>query len=137
MKYRLTTTTSTSPTKGYINDAGWDLHAVSDVVIKVGETLVLNTGLKLEIPSGYCGIISERSSQGLVGIHTIGNIIDSSYRGEIHVVIQNNGSEDYHIQLGDKFAQLIIVKIYDGNIVESNSLLPSSRGSKGFGSTGA
>ncbi|MBE0429313.1 MAG: dUTP diphosphatase [Thermoleophilia bacterium] len=121
------------------DDAGVDLASVADLTLKAGERALVPTGIAMAIPKGYGGFVQPRS--GLAARHgiTLTNspgLIDSNYRGEIKVIIQNTSDEDFRISVGDRIAQLVImpVEIADFQVVD---VLPASeRGDGGFGSSG-
>ena len=94
------------------------------------------TGLSMEIPSGYFGSIRDRS--GLAsknGIHVLGGVVDSSYRGDVGVVLINLGQTEYRINKGDKIAQMLIEPVERANIIEEE-ISETPRGANGWGSTG-
>lgn len=95
----------------------------------------LRTGLAVQIPPGYVGIIKERSGLGSKGIQVRGGVIDSDYRGEIVVMLQASGNGTTTINPGDKIAQLVVVPCLT-DFEEVEELTPTERGEKGFGSTG-
>jgi dUTP pyrophosphatase len=94
------------------------------------------TGIALEIPTGYCGVIHDRSSMGSLLLKTLGGVIDSEYRGDVKVCMMNLSFFDYHIKAGDKIAQILFHKVEFNTIEESEELTSSDRGEKGFGSSG-
>lgn len=117
-------------------DAGLDLKATS--LVRTGDYFEYGTGLAMELPKGFVGFIFPRSSISNTD-HFLRNsvgVIDSGYRGEIKIrmSVPLLGSKEYKI--GDKIAQLIIMKLPIVNIIETRKLSDSSRGDKGFGSTG-
>jgi dUTP pyrophosphatase len=120
-------------------DAGYDLYALETVTLLPGENAVISTGVHVEIPLGYVGIIKDRSSMALRGIHTYGGVIDASYRGEIRIILNNISPSEQLINKGQKFAQMVVIPCYvEGvEVVESLDYLSSTqRGASGFGSTG-
>ncbi|MDR2541923.1 MAG: dUTP diphosphatase [Treponema sp.] len=127
----------------YESDAasGMDLRSFleADVIIPPFGRDIIPTGLKIEIPSGYEGQIRPRSGlaikNGLTVLNSPGTI-DSDYRGEIKIILVNFGNCDVTIKDGDRIAQLVIAPVSRIKVVETDSLIPSSRGGGGFGSTG-
>ena len=120
-------------------DAGYDLFAIADYSIDPGQRALVDTGLHLEIPPGFVGLVKDRSSVASAGIHTLAGVIDSSYRGELKILMVNLGVSPYQISAGQKIAQLLIVPVYTEAIefVDSlEDLSSSERGTGGFGSTG-
>ncbi len=120
-------------------DAGYDLFALADYRVEPGQRALVNTGLYLEIPPGFVGLVKDRSSMAAAGIHTLAGVIDSSYRGELKILLVNLGSNAYRISPGQKIAQLLVVPVHTESIelVDSlEDLSASARGAGGFGSTG-
>ena len=118
-------------------DAALDLYAVEDVKIKVDQRVVVATGIAMEIPKGYVGNVRDRG--GLArnhGLHTLGGVVDSNYRGDILVVMINLSKEDYQIKEGDRIAQMMIHKIEIVDFEEVSELSESARGKDGFTSSG-
>lgn len=128
------------PSYGSASAAGADLYsAEEEIVIKAGETKLVHTGLAMEIPEGYVGLIYARSGiatkRGLAPANKVG-VIDSDYRGEIMVSIYNHSSETQTIAAGERVAQIVITPYLTVNFVETEELDDTERGSGGFGSTG-
>lgn len=120
-------------------DAGYDLFAIADYRIDPGQRALIDTGLHLEIPPGFVGLVKDRSSVASVGIHTLAGVIDSSYRGELKILVVNLGGSAYRIGTGQKIAQLLLAPVHTEAIefVDSlQELASSERGAGGFGSTG-
>lgn len=129
------------PSYGSEYAAGFDLYAVldEDVTIKSGETFLVHTGLAMEIPVGYAGMIFARSGlatkKGLAPANKVG-VVDSDYRGEVMVALHNHSLEDRVISHGERIAQMVIMPFYKANFVEVSELSDTIRGEGGFGSTG-
>jgi dUTP pyrophosphatase len=136
LKVKLLYSPAKAPSKGHVDDAGWDLYASSDVSIPSGQTVLVNTGIAISIPKGYAGLIWDRSSMGVKGIHRHAGVIDSGYTGEVKVCLNNTTKETYHVRTGDRVAQMLIHKIPDFNIYLVDDLDSSQREDGGFGSTG-
>lgn len=119
-------------------DAGMDLLASEDKVIPPLSRAVVSTGISMEIPPGYYGRIAPRSGLALrYGIDVLAGVVDSSYRGEIRVILFNTDKEEiFSVRQGDKIAQMIIEKHYNFEFVEVEELSSTERGAGGFGSTG-
>jgi dUTP pyrophosphatase len=125
------------PSYAHFDDAGMDLYAVVDTLIKVGERVQVPTGIAIEIPAGYVGLIWDKSGLShKFGLKTLGGVIDSGYRGEILVGIINLGKEDYIFEKGHKVAQMIIQEKVNVEFDEVSELDESERGVGNFGSTG-
>ena len=124
------------PTRAYPTDAGLDLYASEDAVIFPDTVKTIETGVHVEIPSGYVGLLTSKS--GLMskkGVTSRGTI-DSGYTGAIRVTLINHGDRTLKIKAGDKISQLVILPIITPEIEVVDSLGKTARGSKGFGSTG-
>lgn len=121
-------------------DAGADLRArVSGEIPPLTRSLV-PTGLAIEIPEGYVGLVHPRSGLAIksgIGMVNAPGTIDSGYRGEIQVILFNfDTSETFRFEQGDRIAQLVIQKVERATFVEVQELEPSERGTGGFGSSG-
>ena len=129
------------PSFGSPEAAGADLYACleKDVTILPGETAFIPTGLAMELPRGYVGLIYARSGlackRGLAPANKVG-VVDSDYRGEFLVALHNHGKEAQTVSAGERIAQLVITPVLIPEYVEAESLSETSRGSGGFGSTG-
>lgn len=120
-------------------DAGYDLYATRDCVIAPGQRAVIESGLHLEIPVGYVGLVKDRSSIASRGVHTLAGVIDSAYRGELKILLINLGADNYQVCAGHKIAQLLVVPVSTQPVEFAHSLddlSASERGAGGFGSTG-
>ena len=125
------------PKFAYPGDAGMDIFSVQDVIIKPSERMTCSTGIAIQIPDGYVGLIWDKSGLATKnGIKTMGGVIDSGYRGEIKIVMINLSQESYEIKKGDKIAQMLIQKVENTEITEVENLDETKRGEGGFGSTG-
>lgn len=125
------------PVFGHDDDAGFDIYSLDRVIIDPGKRTQIRTGIAMEIPSGYVGLIWDKSGLSHKhGLKTLGGVIDSGYRGEILVGIVNLSSDQYTIEQGHKVAQIIIQKKESIEIVITDVLSGTDRGENGFGSTG-
>lgn len=129
------------PTYGTPYAAGADLRAVCDgeITINSGETVLIHTGIAIEIPEGLVGLIYARSGlaskRGLAPANCVG-VIDSDYRGELMVALHNHSSVAQVIESGERIAQLVIAPYISAVFAETHSLTDTDRGTGGFGSTG-
>ncbi len=129
------------PTYGSTEAAGADLYAClsEPVTIAPGADAWIPTGIAIEVPKGCAGLIYARSGiackRGLAPANKVG-VIDSDYRGPIIVVLHNHGDRAQTISHGERIAQMVITPVVTPPYVESQDLSGSSRGEKGFGSTG-
>ena len=151
LKIKKTDINATVPTRAHATDAGFDLYSLTEN--KVSDTVTtpvyIQTGISVEIPKGYFGIICARSSTyknfGFIIPNAVG-IIDSDYRGELMVLainpyhsIYKDGQIHYRecvIAQGSKIAQLIVLKLPSCEIEEVSELSETERGTNGFGSSG-
>lgn len=130
------------PLRAHWDDAGADLFSVTKDILYPGEMETIDTGISIAIPAGYVGIVCSRSGQGKIRVSLTNSIgvIDSSYRGNIKVMLVNEGDEPYEIHpYATKIAQLMIVPIvlpkfelFKGTKEEWEN---TARGTNGFGST--
>ena len=129
------------PTYGSAEAAGADLYACLEnpVVIQPGESAFIPTGLSMELPKGYAGLIYARSGlackRGLAPANKVG-VVDSDYRGEFIVVLHNHGNLPQEISHGERVAQLVITPVYTPGFTEVTELTDTERSAGGFGSTG-
>ena len=129
------------PTYGSQGAAGADLYACleAEIVIAPGESAFVPTGLSMEIPVGFAGLIYARSGlackRGLAPANKVG-VVDSDYRGEFMVVLHNHGAEPQTVANGERIAQLVITPVYTPAFEEVDELTDTQRAAGGFGSTG-
>lgn len=125
------------PKYGYPGDAGMDLFAYGDFVVKPGERVSIPTGIKMAIPEGVAGLIWDKGSLSFKGgLKSMGGVVDAGYRGEVFVCLVNLGQTDYEIQKGDKVAQMVFQSYVSMEVVEGEVELDTHRGDKAFGSSG-
>ena len=126
-----------APAYAHPYDAGIDLFALEDTTVDVSKIARIRTGIALEIPDGYAGLCWDKSGLSMTyGIKVLAGVIDSGFRGELVLAVINLGQEPYTFEKGHKVMQMIIQKVEQVEIVESKELSETSRGEKGFGSTG-
>lgn len=146
IKVKRLTDTATLPTRSN-SDAGLDLYADEDIVLRFGQVVKIRTGVAMEIPEGFYGDMRSRSSFWVRGVLVAGTI-DASYRGDVAVIMgwpceryNDDGSiplrENIYIWRGDKIAQMVLAQIITPSVVEVDELSDTERGSNGFGSTGS
>ena len=132
---------ATVPTYGSVEAAGADLYACleAEITIEPGKTVFVPTGLAMEVPKGYAGLIYARSSlgtkRGLAPANKVG-VIDSDYRGEVMVALHNHGMEAQTIAHGERIAQLLVTPVLAPSFELWDDLTDTDRGAGGFGSTG-
>ena len=127
------------PTRAHKNDAGLDLYAREQQTIYAGGSAIFDTGIHVDIPVGYVGMLKSKSGLNVKhGIVSEG-VIDAGYTGSIVVKLFNHSKEIYTVHAGDKITQLVILPIItpDYKIVDSpDEFGESERGDRGFGSSG-
>lgn len=129
------------PTYGSEYAAGADLYALCDeeIVIAPAETKLIRTGLSMEIPEGYAGLIYARSGlaskRGLAPANKVG-VVDADYRGEVMVALHNHSAVEQKIAPMERIAQLVITPFLKAEFTQTDVLNDTVRGAGGFGSTG-
>lgn len=129
------------PTYGTDYSAGADLYVLTDGTAEIAPhaTVLLRTGIAVEIPEGYCGLIFARSSlgakRGLAPANKVG-VIDADYRGEVRVALHNHSDIPASVENGERVAQLAIVPFLKAEFELADELSDTVRGAGGFGSTG-
>ena len=129
------------PTYGSEFSAGADLYAMIDteIVFEPGETKLIPTGLAMEIPEGYAGLIYARSGlaskRGLAPANKVG-VVDADYRGEVMVALHNHSVSEQKIAPKERIAQLVVTPFLKAEFFETDTLSDTVRGGGGFGSTG-
>lgn len=125
------------PEYSSLGAAGADLYANEALTLAPGERAPVATGLRVEIPAGYAGLVWPRSGLAVRhGIDTLAGVIDSDYRGEVRVILVNHGREPFRIEPGDRIAQLVVQKIERAVFAAASELAGTVRGERGFGSSG-
>ena len=141
VKIKKLSETATLPTYGTEYSAGADLYNLKgeDIEIKPHETVLIHTGIAVEIPEGYCGLIFARSGlatkRGLAPANKVG-VIDADYRGEIMVSLHNHSEKCATVEGGERVAQLAIIPFLKAEYELADELSETVRGAGGFGSTG-
>ena len=129
------------PTYGSLGAAGADLYALlpDTLTINSGETVLVGTGIAMEIPEGFVGLVFARSGlstkKGLAPANKVG-VIDSDYRGEIKVPLFNQSPVSQTVENGERIAQIVITPFLGAEFLEVDELDSTIRGTEGFGSTG-
>ncbi|MBU6371049.1 MAG: dUTP diphosphatase [Patescibacteria group bacterium] len=126
------------PSYAHHDDAGCDFFAVEKTEVKAGERAMVPTGIAMEIPEGFVGLVWDKSGiSAKHGIKTVAGVVDSGYRGEILIAVANISDTDYVFEKGHKVAQMVIQRKETGEFEEVDELSETKRGKDGFGSTGA
>lgn len=129
------------PTYGSAEAAGADLYACIDeaVTIQPSQTVLIPTGLSMEIEQGFAGFIYARSGlatkRGLAPANKVG-VIDSDYRGQVMVSLHNHTEQPQTVEPGERVAQMVFAPVYQAQFCEVDALQDTERGTGGFGSTG-
>ena len=129
------------PTYGSEFAAGADLYTCieNDILVFPGETVMIGTGLAMEIPEGYAGLIYARSGlaskKGLAPANKVG-VVDPDYRGEFMVALHNHSKDTQTVEKGERIAQLVITPCIQVDFTEAEELNDTVRGEGSFGSTG-
>ena len=125
------------PTRAHDTDAGLDIMTPFEVYIQPQSSVVVHTGVHIELPPGTCGILKSKSGLSINhGITTVDGVIDEGYTGEITVRLLNDSTETHAFSAGDKITQLVIVPYFAPELELVDELEATERGDNGFGSTG-
>ena len=124
------------PIRMHPTDAGLDIRAMRDGIVRAGQSAIFHTGVHVQLPPDTAGLFVSKS--GLMMKHdiTATGLVDEGYDGEIMVKLFNHGSNDYNVKAGDKIGQLVIMPVFYEPIQVVDSIVGGERGSSGFGSTG-
>ena len=142
VRYQKLDSRAVEPKYGSADAAGADLYAIMDTPLTLapGETALVHTGLAVEIPTGFVGLVCARSGlatkRGLAPANKVG-VIDADYRGEVMVALHNHGAEPQTIDHGERIAQLVLVPYLTAAYEQADDLSDTDRGAGGFGSTGS
>ena len=126
------------PTKATEGSNAYDLYATYGGNITSDEAKVFDTGIKVQVPQGYCMLVLSRSGHGFNKGLRLANcvgLIDSDYRGEVKVKLHNDSKSTYKIEQGERIAQALFLKTEDVNFLQVPSLDATVRGEQGLGST--
>lgn len=136
IKFKLLNDNAKLPMRATEGSAGFDLYATEHCIIWPFAQVKIPTGIACSIPEGHAGFVWPRSGLAVKhGLNIHAGLIDSDYRGEIHVCIINHGDKMVEIYPGDKIAQLVVSPVML-QAEEVKSLDNTQRGVGGFGSTG-
>ena len=124
------------PTKAHEADAGYDLRATENCTIFPGMSKVFDTGVHVQSPMGYVGMIKSKSGLNVKHGITSEGVIDSGYTGSVRVKLYNHGMNPVSIEVGQKISQLVILPIFTPELEVVEELEDTDRGEGGFGSSG-
>ena len=139
VKVKQLTENAVEPQYAKAGDAGADLRAVESMAIFPGDSALVKTGIAIELPAGYEAQVRPRSGLAYKKQVTVLNTpgtVDEGYRGEVGVILINHGKTTFHIEAGDKIAQLVIKPVEQAHFELVEELSTSDRADGGFGSTG-
>ena len=125
------------PRRAHVEDAGYDLFSPKYDFIPARGSAIIDTGVHIQIPKGYAGLIVSKSGLNLRYGLTSDGLIDAGYTGSIRVKLYNNNDRaGYEIRPGDKISQIVFIQIAEPILLETDELEETERGDNGFGSTG-
>ena len=130
------TTTGKTPLKAYVDSAGFDLYADETVLVLPKSQSWVSIGVCMQIPIGHCGIIYSRSGLASKGIIVFNGVVDPGFCGEVKVLLFNLSNEEYTVEKGTRFAQMIFHKTVNFSFKFTLFDFNSERNNKGFGSSG-
>ena len=113
-----------------------DMYADMDAVLYPHETVIVKTGIAVEIPEGFEGIVRGRSGLATQGINVHIGTIDETYRGDVGVIVTNNSMQLFGIHKGNRIAQFTVKPVYHVHLTEVEELSETVRGEQGYGSSG-
>ena len=125
-----------TPTRAHKDDAGLDLYSPISCIVKAKNSMVIDTGVHVELSKGTAGFLKSKSGLNINYGITSDGVVDVGYTGSIKVKLYNHSDKDYAIVRGDKITQLVVVKIETPKLEIVEDLEDTERGSNGFGSTG-
>ena len=117
-------------------DACMDIYADDEVYIYPHETVIVKSGIAVEIPEGFEGIVRGRSGLASQGISVHLGTIDETYRGDVGVIVTNNSMQTFAIHKGNRIAQFTVKPVYPIELQEAKELTDTERGEQGYGSSG-
>ena len=123
-------------TRAHPTDAGLDIRARNNGLVRAGHSCVFHTGVHVELPPGTGGFIVSKSGLNVNHNITSTGLIDEGYSGEIVVKLFNHGTEDYAVKAGDKISQMVVVPVLYEPVEIVDDLRAGERGESGFGSSG-
>ena len=124
------------PMRAHETDAGYDLRTPKTSMILAHESLVIDTGVHIEIPEGYAGLICSKSGLNIHNSIISTGLVDSGYTGSVRVKLYNLSDNSYIFEAGDKVSQIMFIPILSATMLEAIKLRETERGDGGFGSTG-
>lgn len=117
-------------------DACMDMYADMEATLYPHETAIVKTGIAVEIPHGFEGIVRGRSGLATRGLSVHLGTIDETYRGDVGVIVTNNSMQIAYIHKGNRIAQFTAKPVYPIELIEADELTDTERGEQGYGSSG-
>lgn len=117
-------------------DACMDMYADENIVLMPHQTCIIPTGIAVELPSGYEGLVRGRSGLATDGITVHLGTIDETYRGNVGIIVTNTRSLPFVVQRGMRVAQFTVKPVYKITLEEVDTLSSTARGENGYGSSG-
>ena len=136
IKFKKLTDTAIPFKYSRVGDACMDMYADMDACISPNETIIIKTGIAVEIPKGFEGLVRGRSGLASRGIHVHLGTIDHTYRGDVGVIVTNNSLQVAYIHKGNRIAQFTVKPVYPIHLTEVEELSETERGEQGYGSSG-
>jgi len=140
VKFVRTSPLAILPARAHEHDAAYDLYSADCIEIWPQETKLIDTGFKVAVPNGYVGLVCSRSGLAAnksVFVLNSPGVIDAGYRGALKVILRNEGTEPFRVEIGDRIAQLMLQRAIEYRVLETDEFRDSTeRGEGGFGSTG-
>jgi dUTP pyrophosphatase len=137
VKIKLLNSVAKCPSQNNATDAGFDVYSCDEGIVYVKDRKIISLGFAMEMPDGYYAKLFSRSGLALKkGIIVLGGVVDSDYRGEVKAILYNSGDDIFEYTYGDKVAQMVFAKLPFIDITVVDTLSETSRGEKGFGSSG-
>lgn len=124
------------PTKAHASDAGFDLYSAAEVDLMPGQTIKVETGIAVGLPTGYFAKFFDRSSVGSKGVIVTAGVIDEGYTGPLIIAFYNSTNVIRKVAAGEKIAQMVLLPVPQATIIEVEELGQTERAEKGFGSSG-
>jgi len=138
MKVKRLSEVAVLPQKAHVGDLGYDLFASEEITVWAGQTKLIPTGIAIQFPEGYGGLLRDRSSVATKrNLFVVAGVIDNGYIGEILIALHNSTDGFERISVGEKIAQLILIPTVNFSVEEVTDIISAdARGIGGFGSTG-
>lgn len=124
------------PERAHDTDAGLDLKSPINITVPARGSATIDTGVHIQLPPGTAGMLKSKSGLNVKHGITSEGVIDEGYTGSIVVKLYNHTLDDYHVSVGDKISQLVIVPVIIPELEFVDDLEGGERGDNGFGSTG-